>query len=94
MAIRKKRPIGPKWKGGNKAGKNAIAAIEFAKAMEPMFRQLRLELLSAHTAAIVLNAHGIMSYGGRPWSSQTVLRVRKRIDPDYQPGPATKRFRP
>jgi hypothetical protein len=69
-------------------------AIAFALAMKPIFDQMGLSRYSAHTAAKKLNEAGIMSYSGRPWSSQTVLRTRRRIDPTYQPGPRSYRFRP
>lgn len=58
--------------------KRSKDAIQRAEALRPVFE--RVAHLSAHTAAKRLNATGIGTPTGAPWSAKTLLRVRKRLE--------------
>ena len=53
------------------------AAMERAKALAPHFAEL--EGKSAREIARILTARGVATPTGKPWSAQTVIRVRKRL---------------
>ena len=54
------------------------SAKERAASLAPTFA--RVADLSAYAAAIRLNAQGIATPTGRPWSAKTVIRVRARLE--------------
>ena len=67
------RPLGnPEM---NERRKNQAA--DRAEALRDVFDRLRL--FAAHTAANKLNALGIATPTGAPWSAKTVIRVRRRL---------------
>jgi DNA invertase Pin-like site-specific DNA recombinase len=53
------------------------AAIERAKALEPLFTELAGK--SASEIARVLNDRNVETPTGKPWSAMTVIRARKRL---------------
>jgi hypothetical protein len=53
------------------------AAAARAQALAPVLAELAG--LSANAAAIELNARGVATPTGQPWSAQTVIRVRSRL---------------
>jgi DNA invertase Pin-like site-specific DNA recombinase len=53
------------------------SAVARAKAIEPILSELAD--LSAHKVAAELNARGIGTATGAPWSAKTVIRARERI---------------
>jgi DNA invertase Pin-like site-specific DNA recombinase len=59
------------------AADNHAAAIERAKALKPVLKELRKE--SARAAAVELNVRGVQTPTGAPWSAKTVIRARKRV---------------
>jgi DNA invertase Pin-like site-specific DNA recombinase len=56
---------------------NKTAAADRAEALRPVFAELAG--MSAHKAADELNARKVPTPTGRPWSPQTVIRVRGRL---------------
>lgn len=69
------RPIG---KPPETAEKNRQEARDRAKALRTVFD--RVKGFAAHTAANKLNALGIATPTGAPWSAKTVIRVRNRLE--------------
>jgi DNA invertase Pin-like site-specific DNA recombinase len=59
------------------ASGNREAAADRARGLRDIFAELAS--LSAHKAAAELNARGIDTPTGAPWSAKTVLRVRGRL---------------
>jgi DNA invertase Pin-like site-specific DNA recombinase len=59
------------------AAANHDAAADRAEALRDVFA--KLASLSAHKAAAELNARGVETPTGAPWSAKTVLRVRSRL---------------
>jgi DNA invertase Pin-like site-specific DNA recombinase len=59
------------------AAANKAAAIERARVLAPIFRELHG--LSAHKVAAVLNERKVPTPRGRPWSAKTVIRARERL---------------
>lgn len=57
--------------------KNIADAMERARALAPQFALV--SEASASQAAVALNAAGVGTPTGAPWSAQTVIRVRKRL---------------
>jgi DNA invertase Pin-like site-specific DNA recombinase len=53
------------------------AAIERAKALEPLFNELAGK--SAREIARILNERNVSTPTGRPWSAMTVIRARDRL---------------
>jgi Recombinase len=53
------------------------AAIERAKALEPVFEQLAGK--SAREIARILNDRNEPTSTGKPWSAMTVIRAQKRL---------------
>jgi hypothetical protein len=53
------------------------AAIERAKALEPVFAQLAGK--SAREIARILNDRNEPTPTGKPWSAMTVIRAQKRL---------------
>jgi DNA invertase Pin-like site-specific DNA recombinase len=53
------------------------AAIERAKALEPMFTELAGK--SAREIARILNDRNVATPTGKPWSAMTVIRARERL---------------
>ena len=53
------------------------AAIERAKALEPIFQELAGK--SAHEIARILNERSVATPTGKSWSAMTVIRVRDRL---------------
>jgi DNA invertase Pin-like site-specific DNA recombinase len=58
---------------------NRDAAADRAEALRDVFAELAD--LSSHKAAAELNARGVETPTGAPWSAKTVLRVRSRLSP-------------
>jgi DNA invertase Pin-like site-specific DNA recombinase len=57
---------------------NRAQAMERAEALRPIFNELRGRSLRAIAAE--LNARGLKTSRGKPWSSPTVLRVQRRLE--------------
>jgi DNA invertase Pin-like site-specific DNA recombinase len=53
------------------------AAIERAKALEPLFNELAGK--SAREIARILNERNVSTPTGKPWSAMTVIRARDRV---------------
>jgi DNA invertase Pin-like site-specific DNA recombinase len=71
------RAKGVKLGNADLAKANRAAAADRAQALRPVFAETAG--LSAHKAAEVINARQVPTPTGRPWSAQTVLRVRARL---------------
>ena len=56
------------------------AAQQRAEALRPVFEELTD--LSANAKARELNARGIETPNGKPWSAVTVIRVQRRLEGD------------
>jgi DNA invertase Pin-like site-specific DNA recombinase len=59
------------------AADNHAAAVERAKQLKPVLKEL--SKLSARGAAAELNARGVPTPTGAPWSAKTVIRARGRV---------------
>ena len=61
--------------------KRSKEAIQRAEQLRPHFA--RVANVAAHTAARRLNAAGIATPTGAPWSAKTVIRVRNRLSASH-----------
>jgi DNA invertase Pin-like site-specific DNA recombinase len=91
MAEEERRMIAARTKAGLAAAKargvvlgnakqaadNHTAAVERAKDLKPILKELRK--LSARAAAAELNARSVPTPTGAPWSAKTVIRTRGRV---------------
>jgi DNA invertase Pin-like site-specific DNA recombinase len=70
------------------AADNHAAAVARAKELKPILKELGK--LSARAAAAELNARGVPTPTGAPWSAKTVIRARERVglNPGCTRGPA------
>jgi DNA invertase Pin-like site-specific DNA recombinase len=68
---------GQKLGNAAQSAANKTAAAERAESLRSVFAELAR--LSAHKAAAELNARKVATPTGRPWSPQTIIRVRARL---------------
>ncbi len=62
---------------GLHAGRIARDSVARARAIAPVLAELAN--MSARAAAAELNARGVETPSGAPWSAKTVIRARKRL---------------
>ena len=78
-ALAAKKAQGVKLGGLNAKGvQNRDEARARAEALRPLFEELAG--LSANAIAVELNARGIATPTGSPWSAVTVIRVQRRLE--------------